>query len=80
MTHVLGIDTVGSGIKGAPVDLEIGDFAAERLRIDTPSTSTPKNVAKVVAEIIVHFQDTNGLSSKRQLLPAGGRSGKAARK
>lgn len=60
MTHVLGIDIGGSGIKGAPVDLEIGDFAAERLRIDTPSTSTPKNVAKVVAEIIDHFKDTIG--------------------
>lgn len=60
MTHVLGIDVGGSGIKGAPVDLEVGDFAAARLRIDTPSTSTPKNVAKVVAEIIDHFGDTIG--------------------
>ena len=60
MTHVLGIDVGGSGIKGAPVDLEIGDFAADRLRIDTPSTSTPKNIAKVVAEIIAHFGDTIG--------------------
>ena len=60
MTHVLGIDVGGSGIKGAPVDLAIGDFAAERLRIDTPSTSTPKNVAKVVAEIINHFGDAIG--------------------
>ncbi|MGA4507783.1 polyphosphate--glucose phosphotransferase [Propionibacteriaceae bacterium G1746] len=60
MNHVLGIDVGGSGIKGAPVDLEVGDFAAERLRIDTPSKSTPKNVAKVVAEIIDHFSDTIG--------------------
>lgn len=60
MTHVLGIDVGGSGIKGAPVDLEVGDFAADRLRIDTPATSTPKNVAKVVAEIIDHFGETIG--------------------
>lgn len=60
MTHVLGIDVGGSGIKGAPVDLEVGDFAADRLRIDTPAKSTPKNVAKVVAEIIDHFSDTIG--------------------
>ena len=31
-----GIDFGGTGIKGAPVDLETGDFAAERERIRTP--------------------------------------------
>ena len=54
---VLGIDIGGSGIKGAPVDLSVGEFAADRLRIDTPSKSTPHNVAKVVAEIVDHFSD-----------------------
>ncbi len=52
---VLGIDIGGSGIKGAPVDLETGEFSTERLRIDTPKKSTPKNVAKVVEEIVNHF-------------------------
>lgn len=33
----LGIDVGGSGIKGAPVDLETGQLLAERVRIDTPS-------------------------------------------
>ena len=36
-----GIDFGGSGIKGAPVDLEKGDFAEERVRIDTPQPATP---------------------------------------
>ena len=40
-----GIDFGGTGIKGAPVDLERGDFAAERVRIRTPEVSTPENVA-----------------------------------
>lgn len=53
---VLGIDIGGSGIKGAPVNLDVGEFATERLRIDTPKKSTPKNVAKVVAEIVDHFK------------------------
>lgn len=57
---VLGIDIGGSGIKGAPVDLEKGDFAADRLRIDTPAKSTPKNVAKVVKQIVDHFGDLTG--------------------
>ena len=41
MTHSFGIDFGGSGIKGAPVDLEKGDFAADRVRIKTPSRPRP---------------------------------------
>lgn len=51
----MGIDIGGSGIKGAPVDLSIGDLAEERLRIDTPQPSTPEAVAEVVAEIVGTF-------------------------
>ncbi|MCA0252565.1 MAG: ROK family protein [Actinobacteria bacterium] len=54
-TAVLGIDIGGSGIKGAPVDLVKGDFASERLRIPTPTPSTPEAVAEVVAQIAEHF-------------------------
>lgn len=52
---VLGIDIGGTGIKGAPVDLGTGELADERLRIDTPESSTPENVAAVVGEIVDHF-------------------------
>ena len=57
---VLGIDIGGSGIKGAPVDLAVGDFAVERLRIPTPKKSTPKNIGAAVAEIVSHFAETTG--------------------
>lgn len=60
MKHIVGIDIGGSGIKGAPVDFETGDFAVDRLRIDTPEKSTPKNVLAVVSEIIEHFSDQIG--------------------
>ncbi|TCK22926.1 polyphosphate--glucose phosphotransferase [Pseudonocardia endophytica] len=50
-----GIDIGGSGIKGAPVDLHKGKLADERLRIPTPQPSTPEAVAKVVGEILDHF-------------------------
>jgi polyphosphate glucokinase len=50
-----GIDIGGSGIKGAPVDLRKGEFAAERVRIDTPEASTPENVIDVVMEVISKF-------------------------
>lgn len=39
--HVLGIDIVGPGIKGAMVDLASGELATDRLRIPTPGESTP---------------------------------------
>jgi polyphosphate glucokinase len=59
MTTILGIDIGGTGIKGAPVDLKTGTLAAERLRIPTPPGGSPGDVAKVVAEIVGHF-DTAG--------------------
>ncbi len=52
-----GVDIGGSGIKGAPVDLGQGAFAADRLRIPTPQPATPADVAKVVAEVTAHFDD-----------------------
>lgn len=57
---VLGIDIGGSGIKGALVDLDAGDFATDRLRIPTPAESTPAAVAGVVAEIVEAFADQMG--------------------
>ena len=50
-----GIDIGGSGIKAAPVDLEAGQFASDRLRVPTPQPSTPHAVADVVADLIEQF-------------------------
>lgn len=47
-----GIDIGGSGIKGAPVDLDIGEFAEERTRIPTPAPSTPEAVVEVLSELV----------------------------
>jgi ROK family protein len=55
-----GIDFGGTGIKGAPVDLEKGDFAAERVRIDTPHPSTPTAVAEVFVQLLSSFPDSEG--------------------
>lgn len=56
----LGIDVGGSGVKGAPVDLSTGEFAAKRMRIDTPVPSTPTAVAAVIAQVADHFDDVRG--------------------
>ncbi len=60
MTHPIGIDFGGSGIKAAPVDLALGDFAAERKRIDTPQPSTPEAVADVMTELVSKFPAATG--------------------
>ncbi len=53
--YALGIDIGSAGIKGAIVDLKKGEFATDRLRIETPGESTPANVARVVKEIVDSF-------------------------
>ena len=53
--EILGIDIGGSGIKGAPVDIETGTLARERHRIPTPQPSKPGAVGDTVAEIAAHF-------------------------
>ncbi|MDZ7614857.1 MAG: hypothetical protein U5K51_15050 [Flavobacteriaceae bacterium] len=51
----LGIDIGGTGIKGAPVDLDTGELLAERFRVDTPRPATPENVTKKIIEIVRSF-------------------------
>ena len=55
-----GIDFGGTGIKGAPVDLDAGDFAAERVRIRTPEQSTPQNVRAVFVDLLAQFPSCTG--------------------
>ncbi|WP_406507013.1 polyphosphate--glucose phosphotransferase [Streptomyces sp. NBC_00212] len=55
MRNVFGVDVGGSGIKGAPVDLERGDLAQERHKVLTPQPATPEAVAGCVAEVVSHF-------------------------
>lgn len=54
--HVLGIDIGGSGIKGAPVDIETGELLAERYRLITPDPSTPQAVAECIDQIVKYFE------------------------
>jgi polyphosphate glucokinase len=53
--EILGIDIGGSGIKGAPVDLERGQLLTERFRIPTPQPAVPEAVAEVVAAVARNF-------------------------
>ncbi|BAP55011.1 polyphosphate glucokinase [Thioploca ingrica] len=53
--EILGIDIGGSGVKGAPVNINTGELMAERHRIPTPQPAVPTAIAEVVAELVTHF-------------------------
>lgn len=54
--EILGIDIGGSGIKGAPVNIETGVLLAPRHRIPTPQPAKPDSVTKTVAKIAKFFE------------------------
>ena len=55
-----GVDVGGSGIKGARVDLDAGQFAAERVRIETPQPATPEAVCDVVVQVLEQAEAPDG--------------------
>ncbi len=69
-SHALGIDIGGSGIKGAPVDLDRGQLAMDRLRVETPKVASPAAVADIVAQIARQFAGDIGHSPIGVTLPA----------
>ncbi|MFE5186907.1 polyphosphate--glucose phosphotransferase [Streptomyces sp. NPDC056628] len=53
--QIFGLDIGGSGIKGAPVDLDKGDLAQERHKVLTPHPATPDGVADAARQVVEHF-------------------------
>jgi polyphosphate glucokinase len=53
--EILGIDVGGSGVKGAPVNVETGELTAERFRIKTPQPATPDALTTTIADVAKHF-------------------------
>ncbi|QHA06567.1 ROK family protein [Streptomyces broussonetiae] len=53
--QIFGVDIGGSGIKGAPVDLDRGALAQERCKVLTPHPATPDGVADGVKQVVDHF-------------------------
>ncbi|MER5180312.1 polyphosphate--glucose phosphotransferase [Streptomyces sp. NPDC002896] len=54
--QIFGVDIGGSGIKGAPVNLDRGDLADDRFKVLTPHPATPDGVADCVKEVVDHFE------------------------
>ena len=59
--ELLGIDIGGSGIKAAIVDTNTGELVTERHRIPTPTPRTPEAIAKVVQQMVNHFEWKQGV-------------------
>jgi polyphosphate glucokinase len=57
-TTAIGVDIGGTGIKGAPVEVARGAFAADRVRILTPSPATPDAVTRTVGEVLDRLDGT----------------------
>lgn len=52
---MFGVDIGGTGIKGAPVDLDRGDLSSARFKVLTPQPATPEAVIEGVHEVVTHF-------------------------
>jgi polyphosphate glucokinase len=61
--QALGIDIGGTGIKGAPVDVDTGQLLAERKKIATPHPATPDAVTEVVKEVAQSFDWTGPIGA-----------------
>jgi polyphosphate glucokinase len=53
--EIFGMDVGGSGIKGAPVDVESGEMTAERFRLPTPEQALPVDVSETLHQVLEHF-------------------------
>lgn len=58
----IGVDVGGSGIKAAVVDVESGQFRSERLRVPTPTPSTPDKVSATIGRLVRRLAKESGVS------------------
>jgi len=57
----VGVEVGGSGIKAAVVDTATGQLTSERLRIPTPSPSTPERVSASIGRLVRRLAKANAL-------------------
>lgn len=55
--QAIGVDIGGTGIKAAVVDLRTGLLVGERLRRETPQGGKPKDIARVVSEMLLELPE-----------------------
>jgi polyphosphate glucokinase len=75
----IGVDVGGSGIKAAVVDTASGRLVSERLRVATPTPSTPDKVSATIGRLVRRLAKSSGIDADASVgvgLPgvaAGGR-------
>ncbi len=57
----IGVDVGGSGIKAAVVDVDSGRFVSERVRIPTPTPSTPDAIGAAIGRIVRRLAKASGI-------------------
>jgi len=65
MTHALGIDIGGTGIKGAIVDTATGELVTERVKLLTPKGGKPQPMIDTAAELV------KGIPGADEPIPVG---------
>jgi polyphosphate glucokinase len=55
MSHAIGVDVGGTGIKAAVVDTATGELLVKRRRLDTPRPATPEAVRDTIVELVNGF-------------------------
>jgi polyphosphate glucokinase len=60
-TAAVGVDVGGSGIKAAVVDVASGLLISERLRIPTPTPSTPERVSASISRLVRRLARANDI-------------------
>ena len=58
----IGVDVGGSGIKAAVVDVDAGALRSERLRVPTPSPSTPDKVSASIGRLVRRLAKASSVS------------------
>jgi polyphosphate glucokinase len=59
--HAIGVDVGGSGVKAAVVDTGTGLLLSERLRVPTPTPSTPEMVGATIGRLIRRLVKSEGI-------------------
>ena len=57
--HILGIDVGATGTKAAMVDIEAGELITEKIKLKTPDSKLPEDMAKVMRELVDYFDQKN---------------------
>jgi polyphosphate glucokinase len=76
--RAFGVDIGGSGIKGAPVDLERGELSEERFKVLTPQPATPAAVVERFGQVVEHFGWSGPVGATFPGVVTGGRTRTAA--